>query len=73
MPLLSSVSDVAVMPECSRLTRNISKIVEKPCEGVYFCVYSIAFLVPIQQKRTPPELLFSVFLGAVTSCALSLL
>ena len=34
---------------------------KKQCGGVYFWLYSIAYWMPIQQKLTPPVLLFSVF------------
>ena len=40
-----------------------AKLRKKQCDGVYFCVYGIAFRMPIQQKLTPPVLLFSDFAG----------
>ena len=41
------------------------KLQKKQCGGVYFWLYSIVYRMPIQQKLTPPGLLFSDFAGWV--------
>ena len=46
------------MSLCSIL---IDKIAEKRYGGVFFWPYTITFYTLIQQKLTPPELLFSAF------------
>ena len=59
--------------KCHNNTRNGStklqgypaKLQKKQCGGVYFCVYGTAFSMPIQQKLSPPVLLFSDFAGWV--------
>ena len=38
---------------------------EKQHAGVHFVIYSIAYWMPIQQKLTPPELLYSFYAGRV--------
>ena len=39
---------------------------KKQCGGVYFWPYGIAYWMPIQQKLTPPVLLFCDFAGMFT-------
>ena len=40
-----------------------AKLQKKQCRGVHFGLYGTAYCMPIQQKLTPPVLLFSDFAG----------
>ena len=46
---------------CTKIWYVVTQSVKKQCGGVYFCLYCIAYWMPIQQKLTPPELLLEFF------------
>ena len=54
--LKGRLKNVVLMAEC--IIPNWSKLWKKQCGGVHFCANSIAFGMPIQQKLTPPVLLY---------------
>ena len=56
---INSNSNRNLLDECSQP----ANLQEKQCRRVYFWLYGIAYWMLIQQKLTPPVLLFSDFAG----------